>query len=116
MKWQEKVDIYRRQRRISLRSLADIIGISNTGLGAALDREDAWETVQTAIRLAREMGITVDYLFDPKTDWPPPPLPPVSPEQARFAVEALERIAAGQPPGPVPGTHVAGKKRGRRSR
>lgn len=126
MNWQEKVKAYKTWRRISWRSLAEIIGISNTTLAAALENDKAWETVQTAIRLAREMGTTVEYLFDSKTDWPPEPLiRPATVDERRLAIaalerlkatDALERLAGGTQPTVPASANKKVKKRGRRSR
>ncbi len=117
MKWQEKVRAFQASRRISWRALADLVGISNTALAAALESDKAWETVRTAVRLAQEMGTTVEDLFDPKTDWPPEPLiRPASQEERQLAIEALERIAAGARPGASPSGKKRARKGGRRSK
>ena len=81
-------------RGISVRNLAGRIEASYTGFKGVMERDSAWETVQTAIRLAREMGTTVEYLFDPDTDWPPYESSATPGDVARMAVEALERIGA----------------------
>lgn len=126
MKWQEKVKKYQEDRRVSGRKLAERVGISNTALRAALDAGHAWDTVQTAIRLAKELGVSVEFLFDPETQWPPPPsLQPASPEQistAAAAISALERmgqadllaqLAAGLPPESLTATGREPQKRNR---
>lgn len=122
MKWQEKVKTYRADRRISWRTLAEIIGITNTALASALNNDNAWGTVQTAIRLAQEMGTTVEYLFAPDTDWPPAPLiRPATQDERQMAIaaleslkatDALERIAGGTPPI----KHASEKETARKSR
>lgn len=108
--------------------MAGLIGASYTGFKAAMEKDSAWETVQTAIRLAREMGTTVEYLFDPKTDWPPDEGLEKRGDVSRMAVEALERmgatdelarLAAGTPPKPDrarPKKPKAGSKKAKRKK
>ncbi len=108
MKWQEKVRYHIDNHPISQRKLAKRIDMSDTALGAALESDDAWDTVRKAIRLAREMGTTVEYLFDAEADWPPEPmLQPASEAQRKWAIEELGRIARGEPPA---GSHGAKRK------
>ena len=94
MRWQDKVRRHLEDRGITMPKLAGRIGVKSSGFSGAMGRDSAWGTVQTAIRLAREMGTTVEYLFDPDTGWPPYESSAPSEDVARMAIEALERLGA----------------------
>lgn len=97
MNWQTKVEAWMAARNLNPSRVAAEIGVTGPGLRKVLDNPSGWSTVQTAIRLAQMMETTVEYLFDDQLDWPPPrPRAPDS-DQARMAIQALERIAWGRP-------------------
>ena len=127
MNWQEKVEAYLAAQRVSKRRLAGDAGIGYTTLQYALKTDAAWEeTARNIIALAREMDTTVEYLFDPKTDWPPEPLiRPATEDERQMAIaalerlkatDALERLARGTPPKSTSSTKKKAKKPHRRSR
>lgn len=116
MNWQDKVDKWMQAKNLNATRVATEIGLSGPGFRKVLENPSGWSTVKTAIRLARLMETTVEFLFDDDATWPPPPPAKLGIDQARLAIQALERIATGSQEGGAPpaksspSTQETGKK------
>ncbi len=112
MKWQEKLERYLNEENLNTHRLAGLLKIKDSTLRYGLRKD--WTQVRYAVKLAKKMGCSMDYLFNPATDWPPPKRKGhrTDFDERRVALEllaehgqidALERVAAGIPPGsPIP--------------
>jgi transcriptional regulator with XRE-family HTH domain len=71
MEWRAKLRLCRERARLSQKELASMVGVAQT-------RVTEWETgkgiptMDKALRIARALGVSLDYLADDALDDPPP--------------------------------------------
>jgi transcriptional regulator with XRE-family HTH domain len=71
MEWRAKLRLCRERARLSQKELASMVGVAQT-------RVTEWETgkgiptMDKALRVARALGVSLDYLADDALDEPPP--------------------------------------------
>jgi len=90
MKVADKIERLLLERKMSGSALARAAGVSPDVI-SSLRRVDGYQPgVGAAIRVARALGVSVEWLFDDDQDWPPPEGPQADPR--------LEKIREHLPP------------------
>lgn len=69
--------------------IAKRIGLPSTTFYDGIRGKSEWKNVFQAIKLAKLMGTTVEYLFDESTPWP-------EPKQARIVYDHQHEFAAAE--------------------
>lgn len=71
VKWQTKTIMFIESKGTTAKKLAAKLGINYVSFKKMLKDESGSPLVESAIKLAHELGTTVEELFDPESGWPP---------------------------------------------
>ena len=85
MSLHNRIALFRAERNISRRALAEAVGVNNQTIGY-LERGDYQPSLELALRIARHFGVTVEMLF--------------SLDRFEPIAETLRRVRAASPPSP----------------